>query len=126
MGAGGASSKVRGRSSRTQGASSAAAFATLKGTERQINYAKDLRQKANNALDAGTKEAVKSMNPTPAMMRKFEENVNTAKGIINSETNAGRLIDALESVNFQGSTQSVFGFTMAAARRLKWLNETWK
>lgn len=115
-----------GRGSKGSSRGQAAAFAELKGSERQINYARDLRQKANNALDEGTKEAVKSMNPTPAMMRKFEENVNTAKRIINSETNAGRLIDALESVNFQGSTQSVFGFTMAAARRLKWLNETWK
>lgn len=96
----------------------AAAFAALKGTERQINYARDLRQKANNALDAGTKEAVKSMNPTPAMMRKFEENVNAAKKIINSETSASKLIDTLGMVRFQGRTESVFGAVISAARRL--------
>lgn len=107
----------RGSSGASRG-TQAAAFAALKGTERQINYAKDLRQKANNALDAGTKEAVKSMNPTPAMMRKFEENVNAAKKIINSETSASKLIDTLGMVRFQGRTESVFGAVISAARRL--------
>ena len=107
-----------GRGSKGSSRGQAAAFAELKGTERQINYARDLRQKANNALDEGAKEAVKSMNLTPAMRQRFEENVNTAKRIINSETSASRLIDTLGMVYFQGRTESVFGSVITAARRL--------
>lgn len=52
MGAGGASSKVGGRSSRTRGVSSAAAFAapSMSGTPRQIEYATDLLKRPYDAI----------------------------------------------------------------------------
>lgn len=93
--------------------------ATLRGTERQVSYARDLRQRANSALDEGFNEAVRTMNPTPAQMRQAQENMRNAKKILNSETDAGAIIDSLGSVSFRGSTENTFGDVMSALRRMQ-------
>ena len=101
------------------GSSGAGGRAMLQGTERQGSYARDLRERANSALDAGFNEAVRTMNPTPAQMKQAQANMSEARRILNTETSAGALIESLRGISFQGSTESTFGDVMAALRSLQ-------
>lgn len=92
----------------------------LRGTERQVNYARDLRSRANEAIDRGYEEALRTMNPTPEQRRVAEESVRVARETLNQETSAGTLIDTLSGVSFGGSTESTFGEVMSALQRLRY------
>lgn len=103
------------------GASSGKTYsgATLIGSDRQVSYARDLRQKASSAIDAGFKDAVSKMNPTPEQLKQAKSNINEAKKILNAETDAGAIINELGGISFRGSVESTFGDVMAALRRLQ-------
>lgn len=91
----------------------------LRGTEKQISYAKDIKKKAISAIDEGFKDAVKKMNPTQSQLEQAKKNIKEAKRIINSETDAGAIISEFQGISFRGGTESTFGDVMSALSRLK-------
>lgn len=101
-----------GRSSRGGGGSGSRSMAKLSGTEKQVTWATELRQKVVNALDKSIPD-FKRVAPTKEAFEQAESMVKKMIGNLKSADKAGDIIDLFKDVSFSGTTEEVFGKIMA-------------
>ena len=89
-------------------------MAALTGTERQIQYATDLRRKANQTINAAWAESLEQVKPNSAQRRQGEENFRLMRETLNSEPSAATLINNLKNVDFNADTKTAFVQTFRA------------